>query len=330
MPKQSDIDFANEVLRQGLVSKEVIEECLGILKNLNDVGVDDALDGIMCLKGHLAESQVSQVWNQAFSREFDDDGEEVFTLEGLSAGAPPAEAPPAEAPPAEPPPAEAPPTEAPPAEPPPAEAPAAEVSAPETPEIVEPMEPLDAVEPVAAAPPPKKKMPDIPGFQVESKLELDSTGLNYLATPKGKSRKAIVHVLYPQVAGDQKIMGWLIKHGRKLAKLNHPSAAAFYPVQPFENRAFFAQEIPQGDPLPVVLEEGEFEEERALLLLEQVAEVLQHAEEIGAFHGRLTPKNIFALEDNLVEVRFFTSTDRERSLFLGPPESEDLSFISPE
>ncbi|MHC4597823.1 MAG: protein kinase domain-containing protein [Planctomycetota bacterium] len=290
MPKQSDIDFANEVLRQGLTTKEVVEECLTILKNLNEVGVDDALDGIMCLKGHLKETQVSDVWNKAFSREFDDDVEEVFTLEALMGGAAPG----------------------------PADAPA---------EAEPPLEEVAPTEPPAA---PAEGLPKLPGFTLESKLEKDSTGINYLASPKGKNRKSIVHILYPQVAGDQRIMGWLIKHGRQLAKLEHPSAAVFYPVQALGNRAFFAQEIPQGEPLPVVLEEGEFEEERALLLIEQVAEVLQHAEEKKVHHGRLTPKNIFVLEDNLVEVRFFTYTDRERTLFLEKPEAEDLAYLSPE
>ncbi|MHC5081366.1 MAG: protein kinase, partial [Planctomycetota bacterium] len=293
MPKQSDIDFANEILRQGVASKGVVEECLALLKNLNDMGVDDALDGIMCLKGHISEAQVSQIWKGVFGRGLDEDGDGVFSLEMFGGAAP--------------------------------------AGQPDLPEIAPEITPEIPAPPVESPKaPPEEALPDIPGFKVEAKLEKDSTGINFLGTPEKKKRKAVIHLLYPQVAGDQKIMGWLIKHGRRLARLEHPSAAHFYPVQPLRNQAFFAQEIPLGEALTAVLEDGNLEEERALLLLEQVAEVLLHAEEKKVFHGRLTHQNIFVLDDNLVEVRFFTYTDRERSLFLDEPESEDLPFISPE
>ena len=303
MLKQSDIDFANEVLRQGLVGRDVVEECINILKNLGEMGVEDALDGIMCLKGHLDEAQVSQVWKSAFEVEFDEDQEEAFHLEDFQdEGDAPAEAAPA----------------------------AGKAEEAETPP--EAGQPPSGAKPASAEKAaPAKGLPDLPGFTLEAKLEKDITGINYLGVPSGKKRKAVVHILYPQVAGDEAFMGWMIKHGRRLARLDHPSAAKFYPVQPFQNRAFFAQEIPQGEDLPTILEEeGVIEEERALLLLEQVAEVLQHAEERSIFHGRLTPQNVFLLDDNLVELRFFSFAERERKLFLEEPPPEALPFIPPE
>lgn len=310
MPKQSDIDFANEVLRQKLVPREVVDECLGLLANLQEVGMEDSLDGIMCLKGHLTQEQASTVWKKAFEGEFDEDREVFLTLDSLEAAA--ASSPSPETEPQAPAPAAQ--------DAPAGESPAAGESPPAEEKPPEPVK-----KPRAPSP-----LPKVPGFSVEAKLERDSTGINYLASRDDSARKSVIHILYPQMGTDQEFMNWLVKHGRKLSRVEHPQSARFHAIQPFENRAYFAQEIPAGEPLSSLLETEEIEEEKALLVIEQVAEIILTAQEKGLVHGRLTPDNIFVGEDYQVEVRFFTFPERERELFVGTPPAEDLPYLPPE
>ncbi|MCU0724048.1 MAG: protein kinase, partial [Planctomycetes bacterium] len=314
MPKQSDIDFANEVLRQGLATKEAIRECLGVLKGLEDVGMEDSLDGILCLKGHLNEAQVSGVWKEVFARDEDEDAgpPAVFTLEGVLSAPSPTET--LEVPPES---VEAPAPEAPPPSPAPEPAAAAPAPAPDPAAPEAPARPAEA-------------LPEVSGYRLEAKLEKDSTGINYLGTREGNPAKVIVHVLYPQMAADATFMNWLTRWGRRLTKLEHPLLARTFSVQPLGNRACYAQGIPDGEALPSVLEEGPLEEEKALLLLEQIAEVLEEAEAKDVFHGRLTPQNVFVIDGEQVRLRLFTFPERERKLFLGEPDPEDVPFLSPE
>ncbi len=278
MPKQSDVDFANLVLNEKLATRQQVDECLDLLKNLKEeAGVEDSLDGIMCLKGIITEAQANVIWKKIASGEVDD------IIEGIPPKTEEKEASPARAP---------------------AKAP----------------EPAGSVSPY----------PSFPGTNIVAKLEKDSTGLNYLSE-HGKNRKKIVHVLYPQTAANEKLLKWLTRQGQALSKLNNPAIAKFDSLKVFENRVFFAQEIPSGELVASIIEEeGSFPEEKAIAIFTLIGRILQHAESVGFVHGRLTPQNIYITHEDDVEMRFFTSLEREIKIASGKPDAEDRIFLPPD
>jgi tetratricopeptide (TPR) repeat protein len=268
MPKQSDRDFANLVLKEGLATREQIEECLELLKTLKEeAGVEDSIDGILCLKGVINEAQANVIWQKIASGEVDDIVEEF------------------------------------------------------------PSAPLPEPDPRPKA---SSRFPAIPGTHFVAKLEKDSTGINYLSDMEG-SRKEIVHILYPQTAGNERLLKWLVRHGQSLKKLDHPAIASFRPPQTFENRVYFGQAIPQGEQITALVEEGgAFDQERALAVFEQIVKVHFFVESNGFAHGWLTPRNVYLLQDGQVELRFFTSLEMELRLRAGRFNTEEKRFIAPE
>ncbi|MHC4598812.1 MAG: protein kinase domain-containing protein [Planctomycetota bacterium] len=299
MPKQADIEFANQAVRLGFAPKETVAECMEMLDKLDELGMDDTLEGIMRLWGHITEEQSEEVRKQLeeersedeeedeFRAEVDqeeeeDEGEEEEEEEEEEEAAPPASEETAEKPPTPP---------------------------PST---------------------PHSELPKLPGFELELKIEKDGSGINYLGRNVQGERKAIIHLLYPQTAEDKRVMNWLIKHGRQIERINHPAVARFFAVRTLVNNAYFAQEIPNGTVLDLALKKGTFEERQALGVLRNVVSVLKAAETLEVFHGRLGPSNFFLTDNGGVEVRLFTYLDRERTLFLDEPDPEDQPFIDPE
>lgn len=82
------------------------------------------------------------------------------------------------------------------------------------------------------------------------------------------------------------------REARLLARLDHPGIVRVLDIQRDDRGLYFTMEYVEGDDLKTRLGSGPLEEERALRLVEGVADALAHAHEAGVVHRDVKPSNI--------------------------------------
>ncbi|MEZ6014343.1 MAG: serine/threonine-protein kinase [Planctomycetota bacterium] len=137
------------------------------------------------------------------------------------------------------------------------------------------------------------EIPEIPGYEVLGRLGTGGTAdvfrVRELATGRGLALK----VLRPDVAMKRSELEAFVREAKTLQRLSHPGLVAGHGAAKSGDTYFARLELVDGRTLLEVLDEGHgLEEEGALRIILEVAEVLAYLASEGLVHRDVKPGNI--------------------------------------
>jgi ABC-type branched-subunit amino acid transport system substrate-binding protein len=134
---------------------------------------------------------------------------------------------------------------------------------------------------------------ELGGYRIEALLGRGGMGVVYRAYDLALERNVALKLLAPELAEDVRFRERFHRESRLAASLDDPAIVPIYDAGEAADRLYIAMRLVEGTDLKRLLaEEGVLEPERALRLLEQVAEALDAAHERGLVHRDVKPSNV--------------------------------------
>jgi serine/threonine protein kinase len=130
------------------------------------------------------------------------------------------------------------------------------------------------------------------GYRVHGILGESSMSIVYSATQLALNRTVALKVLIPDLSSDPSFRERFRREGRLQATLDHPHIVPVYQAGESEHGLFLAMRLVRGPTLKDLILSRELDAGRSLRLLEQVAEALDAAHEVGLIHRDVKPQNI--------------------------------------
>ena len=129
------------------------------------------------------------------------------------------------------------------------------------------------------------------------------------------SRKVAIKLTHPYLISESAFIREFRTRARTTAQLNHPSIVTIYDTTGVEEMEAIVMELIEGMTLQSYLDEiGTMSPAKALNVLTQVVDALQHAHQQGIIHGDLNPRNIFLCPEQKVKVSGFGLSTAENIL----------------
>ncbi|MEC7923977.1 MAG: serine/threonine-protein kinase [Actinomycetota bacterium] len=129
------------------------------------------------------------------------------------------------------------------------------------------------------------------------------------------TRKVAIKLTHPQFIFESSFIREFRSRARTTAQLNHPSIVPIYDTTGDEEIEAIVMELIDGMPLRAYIDEiGTMSTGKALNVLTQVVDALQHAHQQGIIHGDLNPENIFLCSGQQVKVAGFGLATAEQIL----------------
>jgi tRNA A-37 threonylcarbamoyl transferase component Bud32 len=143
-------------------------------------------------------------------------------------------------------------------------------------------------------------------FEVVRELGRGGMGVVYLAQQKSLMRPVAVKLLRSGDAAFHIALRRFLDEARHLARLRHPHIVAVHEVgRDGRGEPYFVMDYVEGETLTSVLARRRITPTRALAVLKQVGDAVQHAHERGIVHRDLKPGNILLAEDGTAFVTDF-------------------------
>ena len=134
---------------------------------------------------------------------------------------------------------------------------------------------------------------EIAGYRIEALLGRGGMGVVYLAEDLVLGRKVALKLLAPELAEDTRFRERFLSESRLAASIDHSRIIPIYEAREDDGRLFIAMRYVEGIDLRSVLEkESLLAPDRALTIVEQVADALDAAHERGLVHRDVKPGNI--------------------------------------
>src|SRR4051794_12772561 len=134
---------------------------------------------------------------------------------------------------------------------------------------------------------------ELAGYRIESLLGRGGMGVVYRARDLALERNVALKLLAPELAQDVRFRERFLRESRLAASLDHPAIVPIYDAGEVGGRLFIAMRLVDGTDLKRLLaDQGPLEPERALDLLEHVADALDAAHERGLVHRDVKPSNV--------------------------------------
>jgi serine/threonine-protein kinase len=130
------------------------------------------------------------------------------------------------------------------------------------------------------------------GYRIERKLGRGGGGTVYLATELELRRKVAVKVLNPELTDDSDFRKRFLHESRLAAALAHPHVVAIYRAGEVDGHLFVAMQWVRGSLADLISRDGRLDLRRAVAVVEQAAEALDAAHQLGLVHRDVTPSNI--------------------------------------
>ena len=117
-------------------------------------------------------------------------------------------------------------------------------------------------------------------------------GIVYRATQLSLNRTVALKLLSSEVSGDPGFRERFRREGQLQAAIDHPHIVTVYEAGQTEDGLFLAMRLVRGPTLKDAVLSREFEPERGVRVLSQVADALDAAHEVGLIHRDVKPQNI--------------------------------------
>ncbi|TML16840.1 MAG: serine/threonine protein kinase, partial [Actinobacteria bacterium] len=131
------------------------------------------------------------------------------------------------------------------------------------------------------------------GYRLEDEVGRGGMGVVYRATELGLDRPVALKLIAPELAGDAAFRERFLRESRLAASIDHPGILPVYAAGEADGEVYLATRYVAGTDLRATLEEdGPLTPERALPLVEQVADALDAAHERGLVHRDVKPANV--------------------------------------
>jgi len=143
----------------------------------------------------------------------------------------------------------------------------------------------------------------IPGFQILGKLGSGAMATVFKARQISLDRTVAIKVLPKKLGNNPEFVERFYKEGRAAAKLNHNNIVQAIDVGESGGYHFFVMEYIDGKTVYDDLATGKiYPEKRALEIIIQTAQALDHASERGFVHRDVKPKNLMLTKDNTAKL----------------------------
>jgi len=130
-------------------------------------------------------------------------------------------------------------------------------------------------------------------YQILEELGRGGFGTVYKAKDTVLNRLVAIKVLHPNLVNDPSFLVRFKQEAQIAAQLDHPNLVPVYDFGQEEGRYYIAMGyMPGGSLKELLAKEGKLSQEKAMRILEQVAEGLEHAHGRGIVHCDLKPGNI--------------------------------------
>lgn len=130
-------------------------------------------------------------------------------------------------------------------------------------------------------------------FEILEELGRGSYGIVYKARDKALNRLVAIKVLHTNLVNDPSFLSRFKQEAQISARLNHPNLVPVYDFDEANGHYFIVMGYMRGGSLKDLLnQQGPLSKERALKILEQIAEGLGYAHQHEVIHRDLKPANI--------------------------------------
>jgi YVTN family beta-propeller protein len=178
---------------------------------------------------------------------------------------------------------------------------------------------------------------EIAGYRVEALLGRGGMGVVYLAEDLALGRNVALKLLAPELAEDARFRERFLSESRLAASIDHSHIVPIYEAGEAEGRLFIAMRYVEGTDLATVLAlESPVAPERALAIIEQVADALDAAHQRGLVHRDVKPANILVTSEGGREHCYLVDFGLSRQVAhdAGPADLGHLSgtpdYVAPE
>jgi YVTN family beta-propeller protein len=131
------------------------------------------------------------------------------------------------------------------------------------------------------------------GYRLESEVGRGGMGVVYHATELGLDRPVALKLVAPELAGDAAFRERFLRESRLAASIDHPGILPVYAAGEADGEVYLATRYVAGTDLRALLQEdGLLSPERALPLVEQIADALDVAHQRGLVHRDVKPANV--------------------------------------
>ena len=144
---------------------------------------------------------------------------------------------------------------------------------------------------------------EIAGYRLLRLLGKGSMGTVYKALQEGTGRIVAVKILVPVLQKNERFVGRFIKEAKAMARLDHPNIVQCVDIGISRGTYYMAMEFCDGPTVGDILKRGgTLNELRAVQLVHQVAEALEHAHADGFLHRDIKPDNILVVDNGVAKL----------------------------
>jgi predicted Ser/Thr protein kinase len=130
------------------------------------------------------------------------------------------------------------------------------------------------------------------GYRVDGLLGQGGMGVVYEATQMSLNRRIALKVISPGLARDLPFRERFRREALAQASLDHPHVVTVHEAGEVDGHLFIAMRLVRGPSLREALDEGPMDPERALEVLEGIADALDAAHDHGVLHRDVKPSNV--------------------------------------
>jgi serine/threonine-protein kinase len=128
-------------------------------------------------------------------------------------------------------------------------------------------------------------------------------GTVYKAKQLSLDREVAIKVLSPELAGDPAFVERFLREAKAVARLNHTNIISGIDVGEVGGVKYLVMEYADGNTVASLLRRGgAMDEERSLLVIQQMARALEHGYRAGLVHRDVKPENVIITRDGVAKL----------------------------